>query len=355
MKETNLNADNFNNPEGIMARSPRLARTDYLESSFYKNFQPQRGCATTYAAGKRNCHNRVAVEETCARITQGRLADSPPLGFEAQSLWDWLTRLLFKTRSSEDDDEDEHDNEARPLAGPSLRGQTRCVQSRLDGAEKLDCAPMDNWIADGLIQYLMLIALLTFHEFGHAWTAMKCGDDTAKLQGRVSLNPVVHIDPIGTVLMPLLMIFLPYGVSRFLIGGAKPVPVNPYNLRHPNRDDLLVTLAGPGMNLLLAILILGVARFVAMFASEDVVHLLKTMAQLSLTLCFFNLLVPIPPLDGSHVVRVLIGMSHENYAKLARFGYLPVMIVWQIPAVQLFVGGTTHVVFNLLALWAGFR
>ena len=110
---------------------------------------------------------------------------------------------------------------------------------------------MDSNIADGLIQYLMLVALLTFHEFGHAWTAMKCGDDTARLQGRVSLNPVVHIDPIGTVLLPLLMIFMP-GAGRFLIGWAKPVPVNPYNLNQPRRDDILVTMAGPGMNLLLA-------------------------------------------------------------------------------------------------------
>ena len=120
------------------------------------------------------------------------------------------------------------------------------------------------FISDGLIQYLMLLALLTFHEFGHAWVAMKCGDDTARDAGRVSLNPIVHMDLIGTVILPLIMIFSPSGISRFLIGGAKPVPVNPLNLRHPNRDDILVTLAGPGMNLLLAILILGLARIVAM-------------------------------------------------------------------------------------------
>ena len=115
-------------------------------------------------------------------------------------------------------------------------------------------------IADGLIQYLMLVALLTFHEFGHAWTAWKCGDDTARLQGRVSLNPLVHIDPIGTVLFPLLMIFLPTGASRFMIGWAKPVPVNPYNLRNKNFDDILVTMAGPGMNLILAVLLVAAAR-----------------------------------------------------------------------------------------------
>jgi Zn-dependent protease len=210
-------------------------------------------------------------------------------------------------------------------------------------------------IEDGLIQYLMLISLLTFHEFGHAWVAMKCGDDTARLQGRVSLNPIVHMDLLGTVILPLIMIFSPYGISRFLIGGAKPVPINPMNFRYPNRDDLLVTLAGPGMNLLLAIVILGVARIVAMFASQDVVYLLGTMAHLSLVLCFFNLLLPIPPLDGSRVVRVLIGMSHEQYFKLAQFGYLPVIIFWQIPAVQRYVMSTTDRVFDLIALWSGFR
>src|SRR5208282_6403470 len=108
-------------------------------------------------------------------------------------------------------------------------------------------------IVNGLITYLGLVILLTFHEFGHAWVALKCGDDTAKLQGRVSLNPLVHIDPIGTVLLPLLMLFLSPNISRFMIGWAKPVPVNPYNLRYPNRDDILVTMAGPGMNLVLAV------------------------------------------------------------------------------------------------------
>src|SRR5471032_789034 len=101
-----------------------------------------------------------------------------------------------------------------------------------------------NHIRDGLISYLLLVALLTFHEFGHAWTAWKCGDDTARLQGRVSLNPLVHIDPIGTVLLPLFMIFGPSNLTRFALGYAKPVPVNPYNLRRKNLDDILVTMAG---------------------------------------------------------------------------------------------------------------
>src|ERR1035441_461979 len=100
-----------------------------------------------------------------------------------------------------------------------------------------------NVVVEGLITYIGLVILLTFHEFGHAWVALKCGDDTAKLQGRVSVNPIVHIDPIGPVLLPLLMIFISPNISRFMIGWAKPVPVNPYNLRHPRSDDILVTMA----------------------------------------------------------------------------------------------------------------
>jgi Zn-dependent protease len=187
-------------------------------------------------------------------------------------------------------------------------------------------------IADGLIQYLMLVALLTFHEFGHAWTAMKCGDDTARLQGRVSLNPVVHIDPIGTVLLPLVMIFMP-GAGRFLIGWAKPVPVNPYNLNKPKRDDILVTMAGPGMNLLLAVVLVMAAKASLIFHSEPAAEYFVQAAGLSLVLCFFNL-IPVPPLDGSHVLRVATGMSHETYANFARFGFIIVIVLLQIPPVR---------------------
>src|SRR6266581_959882 len=115
-------------------------------------------------------------------------------------------------------------------------------------------------IIDGLLMYVGLVVLLTFHEFGHAWMAWKCGDDTAKSLGRCSLNPLVHMDLIGTVLLPLLMFVLPSGASRFLIGWAKPVPVNISNLRNPRWDDILVSLAGPWMNLALAVVLMGLAR-----------------------------------------------------------------------------------------------
>jgi Zn-dependent protease len=174
--------------------------------------------------------------------------------------------------------------------------------------------------------------LLTFHEFAHAWTALKCGDDTARLQGRVSLNPVVHIDPIGTVFLPLLMIFMP-GVGRFLIGWAKPVPFNYHNLGNPQRDEVLIAMAGPGMNLLLAIGLVALVRVMQFFHAEEFTGLCVQAAQLSLLLCFFNL-IPVPPLDGSHVLRVMANMSFEAYAKFAQFGFIIVIVLLQIPTVR---------------------
>jgi Zn-dependent protease len=233
------------------------------------------------------------------------------------------------------------------VAGHSKKFPGR-VQPRLKARVTATLPAMDstNVIASGLIQYLMLVGLLTFHEFGHAWTAMKCGDDTARLQGRVSLNPLVHIDPIGTVLLPLLMIFLP-GVGQFLVGYAKPVPVNPYNLNQPKRDDILVTLAGPGMNLLLAIGLVALARVGLMIHSDAMTSLSVQAAQLSLILCFFNL-IPVPPLDGSQVLRVVTGMSHETYANFARFGFIIIIVLINIPPVRYGLMLVTNITLNLL-------
>ena len=207
-------------------------------------------------------------------------------------------------------------------------------------------------LIDGLIMYLGLIVLLTFHEFGHAWMAWKCGDDTAKDRGRCSLNPLVHIDPIGTVLMPLLMIFLSPGVSRFLIGWAKPVPVNPINLRNPKLDDILVTMAGPWMNLMLAVLLLALAKVATLLGFAPAASFCVRTAQLSLLLCFFNL-IPIPPLDGSHVVRVLAGISYETYWRFARFGFIAVILVLQIPSVRNTLGWVTNTSLRVIAGWFG--
>ena len=205
-------------------------------------------------------------------------------------------------------------------------------------------------LADGLIMFLGLVVLLTFHEFGHAWMAWKSGDDTARLQGRVSLNPLVHMDLIGTVILPLLMIFMP--ASRFLVGWAKPVPVNPQNLRHPKLDDVLVTLAGPMMNLFLAVILVGLARVALIAHVNMAAYECWRMAKLSLILFFFNLL-PIPPLDGSQIVRVITGMSYAVYYQFARYGFIILILVLQIPIIRELLSDATTKSQLIIAGWFG--
>ena len=206
-----------------------------------------------------------------------------------------------------------------------------------------------------LVMYLCFIPLLTFHEFGHAWMAWKCGDDTARRQGRVSLNPIVHMEWIGTVVLPLLGLFLGAagnGLASFVIGWGKPVPVNLSNLRRPRIDDTLIALAGPAMNILLAVAGVALIKVLRLSGVQEGEDLLVRAIYLSLGLCFFNLL-PIPPLDGSHVLKNLIGMSYETYWKLCRFGFIMVIIAMQFPFVRKVVWMGMQV--TLAAITALFR
>ncbi len=194
----------------------------------------------------------------------------------------------------------------------------------------------DRMLLDGLVNYCCLLLIVTFHEFAHAWAAWKCGDDTARLQGRLTLNPLAHMDPLGTVVLPLVAVFLMAADSRmagFIIGWGKPVPVNPYLFRRRGRDDVLVSLAGPWMNLVLAIGALAVARIGEVAGVGMAQETGYRLALLSLYLAFFNLL-PIPPLDGSSVLKFATRMSDETYFRLSQFGFLLVILAIQIPAVR---------------------
>lgn len=173
-----------------------------------------------------------------------------------------------------------------------------------------------------LVAFIVLIASLTFHEAAHAWTANRLGDPTARKLGRLSLNPVVHIDPIGTLVFPLIAM-----VTGFpLIGWAKPVPVDMRNLAHPRRDFALVAAAGPLSNLLLAGV--GALAFTlwqanaASPASELLAIGLVRFVLLNVLLAVFNM-IPIPPLDGGNV---LMGVLPEPLAvavdKLRPWGFL---------------------------------
>jgi Zn-dependent protease len=145
----------------------------------------------------------------------------------------------------------------------------------------------------------------TIHEFAHAWTAWKLGDDTAERQGRLTLNPLAHLDPLGT----LLILFAGFG-------WARPVPVNPANFRNPRKDDVLVTIAGPASNLVTAGLLAGLFHVVPIAGADSLGNtfseLLYRGIYFNLLLCFFNL-IPIFPLDGARVLRGLLPLN-QAYA-----------------------------------------
>lgn len=211
-------------------------------------------------------------------------------------------------------------------------------------------AGMDSAIlTQGLILYLILLGSLCVHEWAHAWTASKLGDPTARMAGRVSLNPMVHIDPIGTVALPLLMIFLSATGGGFgVIGWAKPVPVDPRYFKKPVRDDLLVTLAGPFSNIVLCLLCACVGGLALRFVPDESVlqtfELVKRFIQVNALLAVFNM-IPIPPLDGSHILRHATRMKAETYIAFARWGFLILIVLINIRAFRL-------ALFNVIAFVA---
>jgi len=172
---------------------------------------------------------------------------------------------------------------------------------------------------------LPLLFAMVLHEYAHGWVAYRCGDPTAKLRGRLTMNPLAHIDPFGTVILPLLCLLMPGG---FFLGWAKPVPVDPRLMHQPRRDMALVAAAGPGMNLILAIgsallftsllfLDASVAQYWSSNDETPAPRSLQTMITLPLAvvsvysllinvlLMLFNL-IPIPPLDGGRILTCLL-------------------------------------------------
>jgi Zn-dependent protease len=178
----------------------------------------------------------------------------------------------------------------------------------------------------GALLFIVLVSSLCIHEWAHAWVAWKLGDDTAHSEGRVTLNPAAHIDILGTIILPLLCIFvLPGG---FFLGWAKPVPVNHTRFRNPRFDDFLTTFAGPFSNLLLAVLA-AVVGGLAMRADPKFGELVGKMISVNIWLMVFNLL-PVPPLDGGRILRVVIGMSWETFAQISRYSLLILVVALNI-------------------------
>jgi Zn-dependent protease len=198
----------------------------------------------------------------------------------------------------------------------------------------MDLALDPEHLRRGLILYIVLISSLCVHEWAHAVTAHKLGDDTPERDGRVTLNPLVHMDLLGSVILPILFIFVfPAGM---IFGWGKPVMFNPANFRHRTRDEVLTTLAGPASNLGLALLA-AVVGGLLFRADPRTVELFVQIISINVLLAVFNL-IPLPPLDGGRVMRHIVGMTEETFYNLSRWSFLIILVAINIPAFRALLG-----------------
>lgn len=202
--------------------------------------------------------------------------------------------------------------------------------SNLDAAKIVYSA--STWVVPILIA-------ITFHEAAHAFTAWRLGDDTAFRQGRVTFNPLKHMDPFGTIVLPALLFLTG---APFLFGWAKPVPIAYQRLSSPRRDMALVAIAGPLTNVVLAVVSAALIRLAGLLPEDMALWFVQTLYQsilLNLILAIFNMF-PIPPLDGSRVVMSLLPKALAwQYAKLERFGFLILLgIIFLLPMLGRMMG-----------------
>ena len=202
-----------------------------------------------------------------------------------------------------------------------------------------------------MIANIFIIALLVesivLHEMAHGYVALLFGDQTAKHQGRLTLNPIPHIDPMWTVIIPIAAYILSKGT--FIIGGAKPVPVNPFNYRRPVLGDICVSVAGVAVNFLIAVMMILLLNIVQIFFGGPqetlAVHVLLNVALLNIVLAMFNL-IPIPPLDGSHLFKYLLPQElRRSYDNLGRtgVGFIILIVLINIPGIWN--------IFNTVLFW----
>jgi Zn-dependent protease len=233
---------------------------------------------------------------------------------------------------------------------PALARGTPRIRASYGACLIRGSCPTLNRLASGIdftalfFQLVVLVFSLTVHEAAHAWTAWRLGDNTARDLGRISLNPVVHIDPVGTILLPLVAMV----THAPLLGWAKPVPVRTRGLRRPRRDLMLIAAAGPASNLVLAAVAAIALRFVPLPDSDvagtlsgfdlatPLGFLLLITAKLNLILAVFNL-VPIPPLDGGNVLANLLPtqLSYRfeqlrPYGIFVLYGLMLTGLLWMI-------------------------
>lgn len=202
-------------------------------------------------------------------------------------------------------------------------------------------------MADNLVNILLVLAVIVpsiiLHEVAHGAAALAFGDDTAKRAGRLTLNPIPHIDPFGTVLLPALLAF----TTGAAFGYARPVPVNPARMRRPRDHGLLVSLAGPATNVALALLVIVVLRTIdPLSANQTAIELIYRFGAINVILAAFNLL-PIPPLDGSALIeRFLPRRALPRWRQIRQYSMALLLIV------VLLLPGVLNTVFSFaIGLW----
>jgi Zn-dependent protease len=209
------------------------------------------------------------------------------------------------------------------------------------------------------IAVYMLVGLIIgviFHEFMHGYVAYRMGDTTAKRAGRLTLDPLAHIDPFGTIILPGFLFLLSIlGFGTFIIGYAKPVPINPFQFKK-RRGIIWVSLAGPLSNLVIAIIFFGLSRLFLQFTLSTVLYrLIYTclfIAYINVLLFVFNL-IPIPPLDGSRIVAYFLkGEARRAYQSIEPYGFMLVLLLVFIFgfALTTVVGGAANVILRIYGL-----
>jgi Zn-dependent protease len=212
-------------------------------------------------------------------------------------------------------------------------------------------------IINGIISLFVVLFAITVHEASHGWAALKKGDPTAFHMGRITLNPIRHIDPVGTILLPLILIVM--GAPPF--GWAKPVPVNPLNLKDPRRDNLVISIAGPLSNISVAIVAFAILKLLLnldpsfVYGRGGFSNLLSPIIQIlyltiviNIILAIFNM-IPIPPLDGSGVVMGLISEeAAQKYEQIRPYGFFILIVLIMTGFIGRILGGVLRIVDSFI-------
>lgn len=206
---------------------------------------------------------------------------------------------------------------------------------------------MDFSFTSFIFIFSLFIFAVVIHEVAHGWVAYKLGDLTAKHQGRISLNPLVHIDPLGTIILPLLLILFNFPV---VFGWAKPVPINFLNLRDPKKGIIWVGLAGPAANFTLALILAALYFFIQGARHPFFSQIIFYSILVNLVLAVFNL-IPIPPLDGSRILFGLLPPSVAvKYIKIERYGFILLFLLLWLGVIDQLINPIIQVITRILGV-----